>query len=193
MGQYPWSDPGVRIPAFSFISTADISDSIGDCMDLLLAVMVIRTCSRVEGGLPPALYRRMVSNVVLDFVIGLVPFLGDIADALYKCNTRNVVLLEQHLRKKGQIASGTRPGMISQVDPSLPEEFDRNNSEDLDTPPDYETLPPRPTQPARAGPAPPAPAPVRTDPAPRRNWFGFGSRRAQEVDVERNGAGASVR
>lgn len=162
-------------------------------MDLLLALMVVKTCSRIDGGLPRPLYSRMVSNVIFDFVIGLIPFLGDVADALYKCNTRNVVLLERHLREKGQIASGTRPGITSQVDPSLPEEFDRNNTEDLDTPPEYETLPPGTTPVGRAGPTRPQPATVRPEPAPGRNWFGFGSRRTQETDVERNGAGASFR
>jgi hypothetical protein len=40
--------------------------------------------------------------MALDFGIGLVPVIGDIADAWFKCNTRNNVLLERFLREKGQ-------------------------------------------------------------------------------------------
>lgn len=44
----------------------------------------------------------MYANMALDFGIGLVPVIGDIADAWFKCNTRNNVLLERYLREKGQ-------------------------------------------------------------------------------------------
>ena len=69
---------------------------------MLLALMVVASASKVEGGLPGSIRMRMLFNVVLDFVIGLVPFVGDLADAMYKCNTRNAVLLEDYLKKKGQ-------------------------------------------------------------------------------------------
>lgn len=45
-----------------------------------MAMMVLRTCQQVEGGLPAAVKSKMMFNIVLDFGIGLVPFLGDIAD-----------------------------------------------------------------------------------------------------------------
>jgi hypothetical protein len=31
-----------------------------------------------------------------------MPFISDFADAIYKCNTRNTVLLENKLRKRGE-------------------------------------------------------------------------------------------
>lgn len=43
---------------------------------------------------------RMMLNVMIDFVIGLVPFVGDIADAAYRANTRNAWLLELYLTNK---------------------------------------------------------------------------------------------
>ena len=64
--------------------------------------MVVMTCRQVEGGLPTSLQLQMVFNVFFDFVVGLIPFLGDLLDALYKCNTRNAVLLESYLKEKGQ-------------------------------------------------------------------------------------------
>lgn len=64
--------------------------------------LIVRKARQVEGGLPAALYSRMLFNIVLDFAIGLVPFLGDVADAWFKANTRNVWLLEDYLLKKTQ-------------------------------------------------------------------------------------------
>ena len=65
----------------------------------------------------------MQLNMLIDFAIGLVPFLGDIADAIYKCNTKNVVLLERELRKRG--AQRLTPAQRQNtVDPSLEDEYD---------------------------------------------------------------------
>jgi len=38
----------------------------------------------------------MIANVVLDFGVGLVPILGDIADITFKSNLRNLEILKQH-------------------------------------------------------------------------------------------------
>jgi Domain of unknown function (DUF4112) len=75
---------------------------IGDVLDGLLACMLIRTCCSVEPELPSSVRMTMWRNLVFDFVIGLVPFLGDIADAMYKCNTKNVILLEGELVKRAE-------------------------------------------------------------------------------------------
>lgn len=100
--------------------------SIGDSADAALALMVVNTCGEIDGGLPSRLRMKMLINVIIDFVIGLVPFLGDIADAVYKCNSRNAVLLENHLRQKGaKILSKQKKQPEPRVDTSLPEEFDR--------------------------------------------------------------------
>lgn len=53
-------------------------DSFGDALDALMALMVVRTCEQVEGGLPSEIKAKMLFNIVLDFGIGLLPILGDI-------------------------------------------------------------------------------------------------------------------
>lgn len=45
----------------------------------------------------------MVMNIIIDFVIGLVPFLGDIADTFFRCNTRNAVALEKMLNARVKV------------------------------------------------------------------------------------------
>jgi hypothetical protein len=39
-------------------------------------------------------------NIAVDFLVGLVPFVGDLVDAMFKANTKNVRLLERHLDQK---------------------------------------------------------------------------------------------
>lgn len=97
----------------------------------MLALLVLGTCEDIDGGLPSSLRFRMALNIAIDFLIGLVPFVGDLADAIYKCNTRNAILLEEYLRQKGAKAHarrGTEQGQI--IDMSLGEEFDRNDRND---------------------------------------------------------------
>lgn len=84
--------------------------------------MVVRTCSEI--GLPAAIYIRMIFNIVLDFLVGLVPFLGDLADAAYKANTRNAIILENYLRGRG-VENLRQQGMPLPTDYSLPEEWEQ--------------------------------------------------------------------
>lgn len=67
---------------------------------MILALNVLRNCEKIDGGLPSSTRTRMQLNIAADFAIGLVPIAGDIADAFYKCNTRNLLLLEKVLQKR---------------------------------------------------------------------------------------------
>ncbi|CAO3647573.1 unnamed protein product [Cunninghamella echinulata] len=51
----------------------------------------------MEARLPSKLVNQMLFNVAVDFLIGLVPIVGDILDIMYKCNTQNAILLEEYL------------------------------------------------------------------------------------------------
>jgi hypothetical protein len=92
--------------------------------------MVVKTCEQIKPPLPASVKGKMHMNLAIDFIIGLVPFIGDIADAVYKCNTRNAVLLEKELRKRGEkrLRDANRQ---YEVDPSLPEEYDNASDEDF--------------------------------------------------------------
>jgi hypothetical protein len=80
--------------------------------------MVVRTASEV--GLSTAVQMHMLLNIAFDFLIGLVPVLGDLADMAYKANTRNAVLLEDYLRQRGR-ENLRKSGLPQQPDPSLGE------------------------------------------------------------------------
>jgi hypothetical protein len=73
---------------------------------------------------------RMQFNIMVDFAVGLIPIVGDLVDAAYKCNTRNVVLLEKELRSRGQKRIKGTP-QANMADPSLADEFDYQNDESV--------------------------------------------------------------
>ena len=44
----------------------------------MMAIMVMRTCDQIEGGLPKDVRIWMILNIIMDFGIGIVPFFGDV-------------------------------------------------------------------------------------------------------------------
>ena len=95
------------IPVSSVCDT-DWQCRAGDTFDFLWALLVISTCNRIDGHLPRSTLILMLFRAVLDWIIGLIPFLGDALDAVYKCNTANVNTLEKYLEKRGQAIIATR-------------------------------------------------------------------------------------
>ncbi|OOF93241.1 hypothetical protein ASPCADRAFT_53947 [Aspergillus carbonarius ITEM 5010] len=167
---------GIR---FGWGSVIGLFPFIGDGADAALALMVVHTCDKIDGGLPSRLRMMMLMNIVIDFFIGLVPFIGDVADAVYKCNTRNAVLLEKHLREKGAKALG-RQERRQAADMSLPDEFDRYDEDSSGEPSNHKGQPH-----SRNTDGPAKPQAARH---PKRNrsqgrWFGGGAHR--EEDLER--------
>lgn len=53
--------------------------------------------------LPRKLIYRMVANLVIDQLMGMIPGLGDLADWIWKSNTLNVRLLEAAYREKQRV------------------------------------------------------------------------------------------
>ena len=94
---------GLPIPV-GLSAAIGLIPAAGDAVDGLLAFLLTRTARGVTGGLDPWIQKRMMANVAFDVIIGLTPVLGDIADMLYKCNTRNTVLLEKMLRDRANKA-----------------------------------------------------------------------------------------
>ena len=71
---------------------------IGDAAGLILSSYVLIEAQRL--GVGKRIKTKMIINMLIDFVGGLVPFFGDIFDAFFKANTRNTQLLKKHLNKQ---------------------------------------------------------------------------------------------
>ncbi|KAF9732606.1 hypothetical protein PMIN06_009503 [Paraphaeosphaeria minitans] len=88
---------GIR---FGWSSVIGIVPAAGDAVDFALAGNLVKNMCKVEGGLPRGTLLMMIINVLLDFFVGLIPFVGDLLDAAFRANSKNVRLLEEHLDKK---------------------------------------------------------------------------------------------
>ncbi|KAI0383113.1 hypothetical protein F5Y04DRAFT_39683 [Hypomontagnella monticulosa] len=163
---------------FGWGSIIGIFPVAGDVMDALLALMVVRTAKQVEGGLPFHILARMYILVFIDLIAGLVPFVGDIADAIVLANTRNAIALEDYLRKKGKKNLRASKLPVPDVDPSDPVEFDRFTLSDH-APQETGVMSERPQ------PSAPAPAVVRDDRRDgSKSFFGLGSKKSRPADLE---------
>ncbi|KAH7310174.1 hypothetical protein BKA65DRAFT_414172, partial [Rhexocercosporidium sp. MPI-PUGE-AT-0058] len=95
-------------------------------VDAFMAFMVLWKCCQIEGGLPLDVQLKMWINILLDFVVGLTPFVGDIIDVLpAQTNTNNAILLEKHLRQKGAKALEAQGRQTPAIGPSDPGTYDR--------------------------------------------------------------------
>jgi hypothetical protein len=68
----------------------------GDLMAGLISIYIVAEAARL--GVPAATLGRMGLNILTEVVIGTVPMIGDLFDAAWKANARNVALLERHVR-----------------------------------------------------------------------------------------------
>lgn len=118
---------------FGWSSVIGIVPAAGDALDAAIALLLVRGCMKVKGGLPMGVLIQMLINVAIDFLVGLIPFLGDIADAYFKANTKNCRLLETHLDslykpdalRAAKDRSGKRPAPATAYEDFSDEEDDR--------------------------------------------------------------------
>lgn len=79
---------------------------IGDAAGVALSAYIV--CRAAALGAPASLLTRMTLNVAIEGIVGLVPLAGDLFDAGWKANQRNVALLEQHLADPAAVRHGSR-------------------------------------------------------------------------------------
>ena len=88
---------GVRI---GWDAVLGLIPGVGDGAGAVLSSFIVIQAARL--GASRSVLTRMVGNVGLEALLGAVPFLGDLFDAAFKANVRNVRLLEQHLAAPGR-------------------------------------------------------------------------------------------
>lgn len=92
-------DNAVRVPGTSVRVGLDpvlgLVPGLGDVAGAALSGYVVLLASQL--GAPTTVIVRMLGNVVIDTVGGTVPLIGDLFDAGWKSNSRNLALLERHL------------------------------------------------------------------------------------------------
>jgi hypothetical protein len=82
---------GFRIGVDALIG---IIPGIGDAIGALLSAYIINEARAL--GAPRSVLVRMIGNVMIETVVGAIPFAGDLFDAAFKANTRNLALLARY-------------------------------------------------------------------------------------------------
>lgn len=91
-------DLAFPIPGTSFRIGLDgllgLIPGVGDPIGAALSSYLIFEAARL--GVPKRTLLRMIGNVAIESLVGIVPILGDIFDIAWKANVRNMVLLRVH-------------------------------------------------------------------------------------------------
>ncbi len=106
-----FTDNSIGIPFTKFKIGAEaiigVVPVVGDVAGLVLASYVLVEAQRA--GASKGVKLRMLRNMGIDFVGGLLPVFGDAFDAIYKANTRNTRLLRNYLEKQLEIEPPSPP------------------------------------------------------------------------------------
>ena len=79
---------------------------VGDAVAAGVGAWVIGEAARF--GVPRVVLARMVLNLLVDLGIGAVPVVGDVYDAFFRSNTRNLELFRRHALDPGASTRGER-------------------------------------------------------------------------------------
>jgi polyferredoxin len=95
--------PGTQI-RFGFDFLIGLVPYAGDLLTFGFSGMLIM--SMVKHGASGMLILKMIWNILIDMVVGSIPFFGDIFDLKFKANRRNYLLLREHYteeKHKGRV------------------------------------------------------------------------------------------
>jgi hypothetical protein len=103
-------DNSIPIPGTPFRigwdSIIGLVPGVGDLLGGAFSLYIILEAARL--GAPRSLLARMGWNVAIDVLVGAVPLLGDVFDAGWKANLRNLALLERQVYRPIESARANR-------------------------------------------------------------------------------------
>lgn len=160
--------------------------------------------TRVECNLGLATHLHMLINIAFDFFIGFIPLLGDIMDAMYKANSKNVRLLEKRLdeiyhphadkdtkkrHRQSMLDAYTPPGVVLEEFSDNEGELQRLAQYDEEGRPlngdgVHERYEPRRPEQVRHSQEKRGGYPPERQQQPSRGWFSGGNKRERERDVD---------
>jgi len=100
-------DSSIRLPGgfrIGWDGIIGLVPGVGDVVGLGLSGWLVWRA--VELGMPGGVILRMLGNVAIETVVGVVPVLGDLFDFVFKANNRNVALLQRELERQRVQGSG---------------------------------------------------------------------------------------
>ncbi len=96
-----WLDSRFRLPGtglrFGFDAIFGLVPGLGDTVTAAIGLYMLRVGRQIE--LSRHDMGRMAANLVWDWLIGLMPLLGDGLDLLFHAHLRNAAILRRHLQR----------------------------------------------------------------------------------------------
>ena len=93
-----WLDEAFRVPGtnlrFGWDPLIGLVPWVGDLLTAFMSGAIVLQAHSMR--LPRVVQLRMLANVAVDLIAGAIPVVGDAADFVWKSNTKNFALLEQH-------------------------------------------------------------------------------------------------
>jgi hypothetical protein len=91
-------DSAVKLPIIGRVGLDALLDLIPVVGNFAGAAVSLTLIARaLQYGPPPALVSRMLSNVLVDVILGAIPLVGPLADLWFKANDRNATLMREFL------------------------------------------------------------------------------------------------
>jgi hypothetical protein len=110
-------DNSVPLPGLRFRIGIDpllgLIPGLGDAAGVVLSSYILHQAWRL--GVPRSVLLRMWVNVLIEGVFGTIPLIGDVFDAAWKANTRNVALLEAHLAHPRRTVAVSRALLVALI------------------------------------------------------------------------------
>ncbi|HEX8567288.1 MAG TPA: DUF4112 domain-containing protein [Pyrinomonadaceae bacterium] len=92
-----WLDDLIRIPGvgwrFGIDSLVGLVPGVGDTATTLVSFYILASAVRYR--VPKITILRMALNIAIDYIVGIIPFVGDLFDFAWKSNKMNMDLLKQ--------------------------------------------------------------------------------------------------
>ena len=109
-------DDLIRIPGTNIGIGIDpiigLIPGVGDMIGGLMSTYILMVAA--QEGVPASVLARMLGNIAVDSLVGIVPVLGDLFDVGMKSNRRNVDLLERYLATPSKTRAASR-GIVALI------------------------------------------------------------------------------
>ena len=110
-------DSAVPVPGTSFRFGLDpilgLLPGLGDLAGAVMSGYIVLAGIRM--GVSRSGVVRMLANIAIDTLVGSVPVIGDLFDAGWKSNNRNVALIERHMADPHTTRTGNRLVILAAV------------------------------------------------------------------------------
>lgn len=93
-------DSAVTLPIIGRVGLDAVLDLIPGFGNMAGAAISLTLIARtLQYGPPPSLVSKMLSNVLVDVILGGIPLIGPLADIWFRANDRNAALMREFLSK----------------------------------------------------------------------------------------------